>query len=358
MIDVRQGINLKYWILGFLSAFLIIWIISFFFVATLVVYTWSSDVGRMIRVPGSVIQNRDEGWGTSHFGQYDVVGVDDISKNKIPTIAIWGNSHVEAFGVEQWERMEKILISMWKTDGDNFTAFGVGDSGESIVDYFFKIYHYEKICPSIIAHFIIITDPTEAFPDQSVGTRSVFQSKPEYQLIEGNRILQYQRIKSILARYRLDFLWSPATNLIKNTKLRFSLGPHKVESQNSKIVDTLKPKEAFSFILNAFRCNTNKPIILIYCPYIPVISKGEVSLKDPNKYISVLAEECRNNRIDFIDLTQDFCNYYWETGKFPRGFANSRPSEGHFNAAGHYLVAEAIYRYIMNGRFDDVIYAN
>ena len=69
--------------------------------------------------------------------------------------------------------------------------------------------------------------------------------------------------------------------------------------------------------------------------------------KDHNAdIVSAFARECRRNGIGFIDMTQDFCNYYRETGNFPRGFHNSRPSEGHFKLAGHRLIAKAIYRAI------------
>ena len=355
-----HSVNPKHWILGVLLAFLIIWSISFLFVNTLAIYIWSPDVGRMIRQPGSVYKERSEGWGTSHFGQLDVVGVDDISKNEMPTVAIWGNSYVEACQVEQWERMQEVLNGMWRADGiKSLTAFGVGDSGESVSDYYFKIPRYEKTCPTIIAHFIVLAGMQEILPDQSFE-RSVFQSKPAYRIIEHNRELEYQRIKTILGKYRLDFLWLPTRAFIKDTKLRFSLGSHKSGLQSTKVAHEPEPEKAFAFFLNALRHETTKPIIFIYCPSVPTIGDGKVDFKDHDADIVYLfAAECRNNGIGFIDMTQDFCNYYRQTGAFPRGFANSRPSEGHFNANGHRLVAKAIYRawLSVNGRFD-AIHAN
>lgn len=347
--------------LGFFCASLIIWIISSLFTDTLVLYTWSPDIGRMIRPPGSVHKHRSEGWGTSRFGQLDVIGVDDVSKLKIPAIAIWGNSHVEGFQVEQRERMQEILIGIWRNNGvKRITAFGVGDSGESVADYYFKIPRYERICPTIAAHFIILGNLSDVLPDRALPERSAFQSKPEYRIIERNRETEYQRIKVVLRKCRLDFLWLPARSLMKDTKLRFSLGPREAELRSTEITDEPKPEKAFSFLLNALSHQTTKPIIFVYCPEVPTIRGGEVHFKDHDAdVVSVFATECRRNSIGFIDMTQDFCNYYRETGAFPRGFANSRPSEGHFNGAGHRLIAKAIYKacLTMNGR-RDAFYTN
>lgn len=328
-------------------AFLIIWGISFLFGDTLVLYTWSSDIGRTIRQPESVHRERSEGWGTSRFGQLDVIGVDDVSKTKIPAIAIWGDSHVEAFQVEQRERMQEVLIDMWRTDGmKGLTAFGIGDSGESVSDYYFKIPRYEKSCPTIIAHFIVFSELSDILPDQSaVVERSAFQSKPEYRIIERSRKTEHQRIKAVLRQCGLDFVWLPTRSIMKDTKLRFSLGPRKPGLRSTEVIHEPNPEKAFSFLLHALRNQTTKPIIFVYCPGQPSIEGGALNFKDSNAdIVSVFALECRSNGIGFIDMTQDFGNYYRETGTFPRGFPNSRPSQGHFNGAGHRLIAKAIYR--------------
>ena len=139
-------------------------------------------------------------------------------------------------------------------------------------------------------------------------------------------------------------MWLPIRSLIKETKLRFSLGPHKPGYHNTEVIHESNPDKAFAFLLHELRNQTTKPVIFIYCPYLPLIKGGELNFKDRNAdIISVFARECRRNGIGFIDMKQDFCSYYLGTGKFPRGFNNSRPSEGHFNGAGHRLIAKAIY---------------
>ena len=48
----------------------------------------------------------------------------------------------------------------------------------------------------------------------------------------------------------------------------------------------------------------------------------------------------------FINLEEAYLTHWSDTGTFHRGFNNSRPWEGHYNAAGHKIAAEAIYRWI------------
>jgi len=313
---------------------------------TLVLYTWSPDTGTWIRPPGSVHRHRSEGWGTSRFGQLDIIGFDDITRIEIPAIAIWGDSHVEAFQVEQWERMQDVLMDMWKTDKEILTAFGIGCSGESIADWYFKIPRYEKRCPTILAHFIVLSDMSDVLPNDSPSEHSAFLSKPEYRIVERNKEPEHRWIKAVLRKCGLDFVWWPTKSLIKDTKLRFALGQHKWSRlRSTEVALEPKPGRSFSFLLHTLRRETTKPVIFVYCPHLPVIGDGKVRFKDPDANIaSMFAEECRREGFGFIDMTHDFYNYYRETGGFPRGFPNSKPSEGHFNAGGHRLIAKAIYR--------------
>jgi len=148
----------------------------------------------------------------------------------------------------------------------------------------------------------------------------------------------------------MDFVWSAAVSVIKDTKLRFSLGPRKIGATsavgaNNLVNHTPSSVESFKFILRAMRQQSEKPITFIYCPYVPIIKNNRVDFEDHEAdMVAIFAKECQKNDIGFIDMTKEFCNYHKGTGKFPRGFHNSRPSQGHFNHNGHRLIAQAIYK--------------
>ena len=101
--------------------------------------------------------------------------------------------------------------------------------------------------------------------------------------------------------------------------------------------------EAWEFILGELRKQSAKPIAFLYCPYRPAILKGKVSFEDPQRDKVIFARICQRHNITFIDLTENFHDFFLKTMKFPRGFANTFPGRGHLNARGHRIVAEAIF---------------
>ncbi len=223
-------------------------------------------------------------------------------------------------------------------------------SGESVADYYFKIPRYEKKCPAIIAHYIIICSVTDALPDQLTAAHAVFQSKPELRIADPQKEPDHVWLRSILRKYGMDFVWSAAVTVIKDTKLRFSPGLAKTGTppaagENKLSNPTASSVEAFKFLMHAMRQQTEKPITFIYCPYVPIIKNNQVVFDDTEAaMVAIFAKECQKNDIGFIDMTKEFCDFYRGTGAFPRGFHNSRPSQGHFNHNGHRLIAQAIYK--------------
>ena len=104
---------------------------------------------------------------------------------------------------------------------------------------------------------------------------------------------------------------------------------------------------SWTFMLSKFKQQTELPIIFVYCPAIPMINNNELMLKNPDSDKSKQFNHiCAEYDIGFIDVSARFLDYFKKTGRFPRGFSNSRPGSGHFNAAGHRIVAEAITEYI------------
>lgn len=243
------------------------------------------------------------------------------------------------------------------------TSFGVGMSGESVADYYFKIPRYEKKCPAVTAHYIIICSISDALPDQLSAAHAAFKSKPELRFVDLQKEPDHILLRSILRKYGMDFVWATAVTVIKDTKLRFSPGPVKTLGENKSVnqgVYTPSSVEAFKFLLHAIRQQTEKPITFIYCPYVPIIKNNHVDFEDHEAdMVAIFAKECPRNNIGFIDMTKEFCNYYKDTGKFPRGFHNSRPSQGHFNHNGHRLIAQAIYKdYISKSMRSRAFYAD
>ncbi|MBN1905490.1 MAG: hypothetical protein JW927_10365 [Deltaproteobacteria bacterium] len=353
-------VYLSNWLFGFFFSFLFVWVLSFFFCDTVHTFSYSTEIETWVRPPGSIHRHRSEGWGDVWFGRMDVIGEADISLIKTPSVVIWGDSHMEALQIEQKNRMPQVLTDMFRADNINtFSAFGVGMSGESIADYYLKIPRYEKVA-EIKAHYIIICDISDALPDQSTAAHAVYLSEPAYRIVDTKKVPDHINIRKFLRKFELDFLWASAVSILKDTKLRFMPGPF--DSDKNVIDDgyPLSVNEPLNFILHSLRHKTEKPIIFVYCPHLPAIKDNTVTFENKeHDSVDVFKNLCFKNGIGFIDMTNEFCSNYKETGKFPRGFQNSLVSQGHFNRDGHRIIAKAIYKNILSTKIiPNAVYTN
>ncbi len=115
---------------------------------------------------------------------------------------------------------------------------------------------------------------------------------------------------------------------------------------------TEQNKEAISNVCFALKqaATKNSPstrLLIVYAPTVPRIHQGRVLFEPEDiSFGDDLKTACGENGIDFIDLGNAFRTYYQRTGKFPRGFFNTPPGEGHLNGQGHAIAAKEITRYI------------
>ena len=341
------------WILGALISVGLVWIISYFFVDTLNLRAaWEPAIHRWTYAAGTIHRHRSEGWGTSHIGKYDINGIPDITSLRVPVVVIWGDSHVEAWQVDDSAKAAQALTALFDAREEAIVGVGIGRSGESVADYYFKIPQYEEICPKIAVHFVLLTDFDDVMPDHQKAFHAVFESRPTLRLVDDSSRPHFMRAVGILRACNMDFAWYLLTSL-KDVKLRFALGPNRVSETNVVSDKGCEPKAAWSFLLSRIRKQTTAPIVFVYCPHIPVIRDGTVIYDDPDAtLVRLFEQECLRNGVGFLDMTDRFRKYYRKTGRFPRGFANSRPSEGHFNEAGQYLIAEAIFAFVSERKLE------
>ena len=128
-------------------------------------YQYDSLLSKYVHYPDRIIKFRSEGWATTYVGQHGVNAISDISKDGRIKICVWGDSYIEAFQVNDEEKLPQVLTSFLSENNyPNLMAFGVGMSGYSVADYYFNIPRYERVVPSIAMHLIILTDFDDTLP--------------------------------------------------------------------------------------------------------------------------------------------------------------------------------------------------
>ncbi|MCK6574070.1 hypothetical protein L6V77_23570 [Myxococcota bacterium] len=334
------------WLAGLCLATLLAALLTAPFTDSVVPYVNDPAVLGLVPVPGHVHRQRAEGWGDSRFGRFGVSVHDDVTALRGPTVAIWGDSYVEAWQVDDPDKVAAQVTALCGADG--LTGVGVGQSGRAAADVVFLLPRYEKLF-SPEAHYIVLPHLSDVLPD---GLR-FFDDPPR--LVEVPFTAGSLGLRPILERFHLQLFWRAARTAVNgadgNRVVRLRPGPVKRPGAGAGGLGGTKydrpvvlPSDAtLEYLLAALDAATERPLVFIYTPAVPRIRANAVETQDQDaaaaRHVAALAAR---RGIGFLDLSAAFVRAYQQTGEFPRGFHNGVPGSGHWNALGHRLVAEAI----------------
>jgi hypothetical protein len=340
------------WLSGLILATLIAWMVTPFFVNSIHQWRWHEELNRFARPVGYIQRWRSEGWGETHYGWYSISAIEDIREVEASKAAIWGDSFVEAFQVDDPLKMSQQLTRLWsRKHPDSLVGVAVGNSGWSVSDYYFLIPRYEEIFLPV-CHFIIVSNLT----DDICPDGQWFKSEPVFSFKEREPEGDLDaRWRQIMAEWKLEFFYYPlrtfTRDIIEGGRIRFRPGPVERKLVEKMPVSTEftyePPLDAWLFAVQSLQRQTNQPVVFIYAPRTPKLEEGRLVQEDPyGDWAEALEKVCMECNAGFIDMTPAFRGLVMEEGLFPRGFDNGLLSEGHFNRHGHRLIAKAMVDYL------------
>jgi hypothetical protein len=344
------------WVLGGLLSFAFIWTVSALFGDSSEPYSYDAATKSWVITPGSTIVWKSEGWGRSYFGRFGIGCIPDVSRESRQLVLLWGDSDVEAFQVDDRRKMAQQLTALLAEHGDNLVCASRAMGGDNLADYILDIPEYEKQIPAIRRHVSLVNGADDILPDQANDTRGVFRATGGYELLRGPAEYHSSCAKRLIDKLRLYFAVPLLRGLTRDLSLRFAPGPVRPASDaapggpgSGRTAADLGP--AWEFLAGRLRQATGKNVTIVYVPHVPRIEGNRIACDDPDgPLMSGFAAACRAAGMDFLNLHEVFVRHYDATGEFPRGFANSRPGDGHLNAAGHRLIAEALFEYLEKTR--------
>jgi hypothetical protein len=369
------------WLAGGFLSIGVIWMVTAVFSDSVPLEEWSGALGRNTLAPGTTYQERREGWATNHIGEHGLIASRPEDLAATEKIVIWGDSFVEAFHVEDSAKMHRRLTDLLRKEpGGKGAALAVGERFCSIADYRFRIPDYEAVLKDVKLHVIHLYSLEDTFPDQYPGGRiSLFLTEPnlhfekydnEFREIEAP--VSPGRARVLIHQYHLQFfsrLRTSLTNIARLDGLRFAPGTAQKSTADpaahrawNRFLDPAwgsaePPLEAWRFLLRELDSTTEAPILFVYAPPTPALLSGDLILENPEKNLANhFSSLCKEQGIGFVSLEEPFLRFLEANGRFAKGFHNSRPWEGHYNADGHRLVAEAINSWIQENRH--VVYPN
>ena len=331
------------WIAGTILSLLVAWIASALFLNSLFLMEPDPATGLYTAAPGSIYRHRSEGWGRTVFGRHGISGIEDAAAHVEPKILFWGDSLVEGLQVDDADKMAQAFTRLAEQRGPAVLGVGLGASGERVADYYFKMPVYERLLPNVAAHCIVIADLEDVLPDNRADCHGSFLSEPAFSLVESQCEPSglAREWGPLLARLELQGAFA-IYRQARDLRLRFAPGPVVPDPAPAASI-TAKPGPAWDFLLTRLRQRTDLPLVMVYVPHAPNMDQNSMVLRSPRaELVRSFAAACAGHGIDFVDLSDAFQEYYRTELRFPRGFANTPPGNGHLNAAGHRMVAQAV----------------
>lgn len=342
-----------HWGLGFVAAFGLLWAIAPPFVNSVWPDAWDPRIGRALPPDGSLLRFRTEGWGDTRYGPHGLQAADLRSPAPVK-IAVWGDSFVQGAHVDDDEKFGARFRRRWGERMPAVTTVAVGYPGRNVTDSWFLMPRYAEF-QDFRAHVVVITDLFELSPDGRT-----FLGPPRWEFVERRRDPPLPRLRRRLAGARLDFLWRPLHRLLVDHRnpiggepLRWGPGPAAPTTVSQRTWRDLEEVDpvAWDHVLDRLRARTDRPLLLLYAPRVPFLQDGRLLDEHPARpWAEDLARLCHSRDIDFTDLSAAFAAFHSRTGRLPIGFHNGQMGYGHWNSAGHDLVAEALVEWVAEQR--------
>ncbi len=330
------------------------------------------EIGLQVPIPRSVARARREGWGTTTYGTLGIPGIPIASNLKTPLAILFGDSYVQSHQVDDSDKLAVRFTSLAPSFLDSpWVMAGVGRPYRSFADYPHLIRVYEDALPQTRLIVILAVGLRDTLPDEPRSERaSVFRSRPTLALEwferEGGLAATPSPAtprRRLLARLPLEFPFHLKRLVAGQSALRWSLGtarwpPPQPSPLYNPVVrleegDHGRYDQAWDFLLENLRASTSRPIVVLYAPETPRIESGTIVWRNPEELAARrFAALCERHQIGFLDAGPALVRDQLHSGQFARGFSNSFPGYGHFNARGLDLLARTLIGHLAAHRDD------
>jgi lysophospholipase L1-like esterase len=296
-------------------------------------------------VAGSVIMERTEGDGITHFFANGEVATPYQGGANIPVL---GDSNTRALQVNDNQSYVSVAETMLRGKGIKVDLHNLGASGGTLADYtYWAPFVQSKYQPSIVVIQIstgdfwgtgsggyVMSNQGNYFIKNSDGTLKVIH-KP---LLENYDLLRRIRGEFALLGYGSDRL-TLFLQIYKNSQVSDVADETQPSSNSSSLAQKLDDYRAQLMALHtAFQ---GQRVIILGLPYYPLISGDQIALGD-NDYSLLLDQARRYGDWQVLDPLSAFQALWLQDHKLPRGFTNTVPGVGHLNADGHALVGQLL----------------
>lgn len=332
-------IKFSLWLLAFLA---ILEIFTRSFILKLPYQYFASGLG-LVPVNNAVTIWGIEGFGVTHF----------LSNGEIYTphqsgasVVVLGDSFTQALQVSDNQKYVSVAENILYGREMKMDLHNLGAPGSSIADYVYKApFIIKKYSPDVVVVQLSTSDFAESL---DVSRQNYFvHSGMSLELVHNENYfvfdLNFQNmIRSTglgsLAVYKL-------TPIVKEQRARLAVTNQPQPVSPRVMHNDLNPREIEIQINSLKDAYPNIELVFLVIPNIPVVQDG----------ILIWNSESDNSLIEVLDgifnlpllyPRDGFVELYTAHKKFPRGFFNTLPNNGHLNSDGNFAVGVALADYL------------
>jgi len=333
------------WVLGLVIATLLVWAVGTAGISEVSNRQWNELVGDYI-----VTGRRSavgEGRGTVCFRDDGIQGVSGPFSPDEQHVVFWGDSFVESFNVGDEKSLYRRFTELARAEGYPWRAVAVAQSGRDISHHIHLMPFYRERIPNLKAH-VLLFSVWDVLPN---GRTLLEDARPVCRWAPRRPGLL--RLRPAIQAYRLQTFWE-LLNLMKTSfgGLRVRPGPAGTATgqgdQEFESADAYRP--FWRELLKELTAQAGgQRVVLMYHPRCPQIKRGRIVYADDNARLAqAFMQVCAEQGVEVLDLTRTFADYTRRTSRFAHGFSDTFPGKGHWNEAGHRLIAKTAFQYLVD----------
>lgn len=303
---------------------------------------------------------RSKGWNfqivaKKHSNNYGYFSdVDFTPKGTLPRMVIIGDSYVEACQVENSESMHGRLHNRLKGRGE---VFGIGMSGSPLSQYLkFAEFSHQKFTPESMVFVIVGNDFNESLKQYKFAGGGHFFAKENGQLVLRRRdfpghpyIVQIAR-HSYLVNYLFLNLDLDFNVIYRSIKAIFSnqdqverfIGNVAAEMGPEVVANSQEAVDLFLGLLSDMAGIPAQKITFVMDGLRPALYNPQELPKAEESYFATMRRyfksQAQKGGYNVVDMQPIFLNHYEQHGE-----RFEFPTDQHWNALGHKLVADSIW---------------
>lgn len=263
------------------------------------------------------------------YGRTDANGYNNVEVVEKPDVLIMGSSQMEAMNVLQDQSTAYKLGELFKENNVDMSVYNIGTSG-----------HFKERCFNNLENAVEEYEPGKYVVLQLADADFTIEDLKKLESGDYKRLTTVEK-GVVYELQKIDYLRLVYSKLEKVLK---------VEEAEASAIEEADKKEYEEYIDRLLErsvsyCGERK-LIVLYSDCL-VLNDGKIEERNKDFYYNALKQACENNGAVFIDMYDDYLEYYEKYNILPNGFSNTKVGSGHLNKYGHRVIAQRLYDVIM-----------